>query len=124
MTARETTTVDHLRVLAESLVLLDEPEHQDDRRQTTLSSIIAQARMALLMADRQPRETTLGALTAADLGKRVVVGGEWPADGELLDVRHESNGHGLVWTDAGVSRAHSVDRDPTTPVTVYDEGEA
>lgn len=70
------------------------------------------------------RETTLGALTAADLGKRVVIGGEHPAEGALYDVRHECNTDGLVWTNAGVGRSVDCDRDSTTPVTVYEKEEA
>ena len=60
------------------------------------------------------RETALGALTAADMGKRVRVGGERP--GWVLTVVR----HGLDATGSPVTLALP----STTPVTVYDEEEA
>jgi hypothetical protein len=64
------------------------------------------------------RETTLGALTAADLGKRVRVLGE----AGMLDHldNHNPWGHPCVHIRIGASALH--DLPPTTPVTVYDEG--
>jgi hypothetical protein len=61
------------------------------------------------------RETTLGALTAADLGKRVRVD---ECDGVLTGVLHESRG----WSTARFGPMSSP-MSSDTPVTVYDKGE-
>ena len=71
------------------------------------------------------RETTLGALTAADLGKRVVVVVEIPRDGRLCEVRHSADeGTEVLYTKPDGPTFYFFEGDPTTPVTVYDEEEA
>ncbi len=65
------------------------------------------------------RETTLGALTAADLGKRVRVGGGKRFT--LGGVLHSDGGTITYIDEPPWSHPHSPS---STPVTVYDEEEA
>ena len=68
------------------------------------------------------RETTLGALTAADLGKRVEVRGVGLIFVERLrHIEHRLDASRAV---LGYDCQVDVTDDPTTPVTVYDEEEA
>lgn len=69
------------------------------------------------------RQTTLGALTAADLGKQVEVGIRFGASvvGLLWRVEHRPDGTRVV---LGTDYEMVVTDEPDTPVTVYDEEEA
>jgi hypothetical protein len=69
------------------------------------------------------RETTLGALTAADLGKRVKVGIRFGASvvGPLWRVEHRPDGTRIV---LGTDYEMVVTDEPDTPVTVYEKEEA
>ena len=66
------------------------------------------------------RQTTLGALTAADLGKRVRVAARLitPFVARLRRVEHHLGGTRVV---LGADYQVDVTDDPDTPVTVYDE---
>lgn len=66
------------------------------------------------------RQATLGALTAADLGKRVEVGIRFGASvvGLLWRVEHRPDGTRVV---LGTDYEMVVTDEPDTPVTVYDE---
>jgi len=63
------------------------------------------------------RETTLGALTAADLGKRVV--NQW-GSGIVTEVVHDSEASEVSYT-AHDGFTRFIRRNPDTPVTIYDE---
>lgn len=66
------------------------------------------------------RQTALGALTAADLGKRAEVGIRFGASavGLLWRVEHRPDGTRVV---LGTDYQLDVTDEPETPVTVYDE---